>query len=86
MHVLRTTLKPRSCKQFPNRTNASLEMNQPITVVFVCLKCGAGYQATQKPAPEKTSGSFCCQVCQTEIYAWSGVYTYIDWQAVETMP
>ena len=32
------------------------------------------------------SGSFNCEVCQTEIYAWSGLYAYFDWQAVETLP
>ena len=56
------------------------------TVVFVCEKCSAGYQATQKPCSEKNSGSFCCQVCQTEVYAWSGHYTYVRWQAIETEP
>jgi len=86
MHVPRTTVKLRSCKQLPNCANASLKMSQPITVVFVCPKCGAGYHATQTPCSEEANGSFCCQVCQTELYAWSGHYTYIGWQAIETTP
>ena len=44
---------------------------------------GAGYQAAQNPRTEDTSGSFRCVVCQTEIYALSGPYAYLDWQAVE---
>jgi hypothetical protein len=56
------------------------------TVMFVCSKCCAGYQATQRPRPEETWGRFCCEVCQTEIYVWSGPYAYLDWRAVETLP
>ena len=56
-----------------------------ITVIFVCSKCSAGYQATQTPRHERTIGSFECQVCQTEVYAWSGPYAYLDWEAVETI-
>src|SRR3954465_672276 len=57
-----------------------------ITVIFVCAKCGAGYQATQKPLTDETNGNFQCEVCHTEIYAWTGAYTYIDWRAAETTP
>jgi hypothetical protein len=53
---------------------------------FVCSQCGAGYQARQKPSAEEMTGSYSCEVCQTEIYAWSGPYAYLDWQAVETLP
>ena len=63
-----------------------LKMNPSITLIFVCAKCGAGYRATQKPRTEKIKGNFHCEVCQTEIYAWSGPYAYLDWQAVETIP
>ena len=63
-----------------------LIMNPPITVIFICSKCSAGYQATQKPRPEETRGTFCCEVCRTEVYAWRGPYAYLDWQAVETLP
>jgi hypothetical protein len=52
----------------------------------VRFRHAAGYQATQKRRPEQIIGSFDCQVCQTEIYAWDGPYAYLDWQAVETMP
>lgn len=61
-------------------------MSTPITVIFVCSKCSAGYQAVQKARNEQIAGSFRCEVCQTEIYAWSGPYAYLDWQAVETIP
>jgi hypothetical protein len=59
-------------------------MSPPITVIFVCPQCGAGYQATQKFLTEGATGHFKCEFCQTEIYAWSGPYAYLDWQAVET--
>ena len=61
-------------------------MIPPVTVIFVCPQCSAGYMATQKPNPSKRGGSFACEVCRTEIYAWSGHYAYLDWQAVETLP
>lgn len=61
-------------------------MSTPITVIFVCSKCSAGYQTVQKARNEQVAGSFRCEVCQTEIYAWSGPYAYLDWQAVETIP
>jgi hypothetical protein len=60
-------------------------MTTSITVIFVCSNCAAGYQATQKRRAEGSRGSFQCQVCQTEIYAWSGSYAYLDWEVIETM-
>ena len=52
------------------------------TVLFCCPKCGAGYQATQVHSPAQ-SQSFKCQVCRTEVHAWSGAYDFLDWKAVE---
>lgn len=60
-------------------------MSTAITVIFVCSKCCAGYQATQR-LTEGSNGSFQCEVCQTQVYAWSGSYAYLDWRALETMP
>jgi hypothetical protein len=54
------------------------------TVLFCCPKCGAGYQATQVQSPAH-SKSFECQVCRTEVHAWSGAYDLFDWKAVETL-
>ena len=56
----------------------------PIIVIFVCPQCGAGYQTTQRPQTLGASGRFKCEFCQTDVYAWSGPYTYLDWQTVET--
>ena len=53
------------------------------TVIFACRKCGAGYQATQKLRSEGNRGSYACQVCRAEVFAWSGSYAYVDWHPVE---
>jgi hypothetical protein len=54
------------------------------TVVFVCPKCGAGYQASQEHYPGESFGSFKCQVCRSEVYSWRGAFDFSDWKAVET--
>ena len=62
-------------------------MSAPVTVIFVCSKCCAGYQAAQeRRQTEKASDSFKCEICDTQVYAWSGSYAYVDWEAVETIP
>lgn len=61
-------------------------MLSPVTVIFVCPKCGAGYHAIQKPWPTISTGNFRCEVCQTNIFTWSDRYVYLDWKAVETLP
>ena len=61
-------------------------MNFPVTVIFVCPKCSAGYHATQKPSRTISTGSFSCEVCKTNIFTWSDRYVYLDWKAVETLP
>jgi hypothetical protein len=43
------------------------EMPQSVSVIFVCAKCGAGYQATQKLHTEEVNGNFHREVCHTEI-------------------
>jgi hypothetical protein len=53
-----------------------------ITVMFACPKCSAFYQAAQERRPDnQKSGKFKCQACSTEVYAWSGIYDYVDWMA-----
>jgi peptide subunit release factor 1 (eRF1) len=51
------------------------------TVIFACPKCGTAYQATREQHP----GSFKCQDCQTEVHAWSGVFSFFDWKAYEAV-
>jgi len=55
------------------------------TVIFACPKCGTAYQATQEQHPDQHSGSFKCQDCQTEVHAWSGVFSFFDWKAYEAV-
>jgi hypothetical protein len=53
------------------------------TVIFCCQQCGACYQATQEQSPDRKSGRFDCQVCKTQVYAWSGGYNFFHWKAFE---
>ena len=50
------------------------------TVVFACLKCGTIYQALQRRGPGTHFGVFNCITCHTEVYAWNGLYDFLDWQ------
>jgi hypothetical protein len=52
-------------------------------VIFCCQKCGACYQATQELSPDRKSGRFDCEVCKTQVYAWSGRYNFFHWNAFE---
>jgi predicted RNA-binding Zn-ribbon protein involved in translation (DUF1610 family) len=52
-------------------------------VIFACPNCGVAYQTTQQQHPDDHSGSFKCQDCQTEVHAWSGVFSFFDWKAYE---
>ena len=61
-------------------------MGSPITVVFCCRKCTAGYQASQARRSDRLIrivGSFKCNVCSSEVYSWDGDYDYRDWKAIE---
>jgi hypothetical protein len=51
------------------------------TVVFACPKCGAIYQATQYQVPDPRFGIFNCLACHTQVYAWNGLYDFLDWKA-----
>ncbi|WP_074816556.1 hypothetical protein [Bradyrhizobium ottawaense] len=53
-------------------------------VVFVCSKCGAGYQAKQQRFPGGSTGSYECSVCRSEVYFWEGDFHFFDWKPVET--
>ena len=55
------------------------------TVIFACPKCGIFYQATQEQHPDDHSGRIRCQDCQTEVHAWSGVFSFFDWKAYEAV-
>jgi predicted RNA-binding Zn-ribbon protein involved in translation (DUF1610 family) len=52
-----------------------------IAVMFSCPKCGAFYEATQEQHPKKQYGSFKCEDCKAEVYAWSGTYDFFGWKA-----
>jgi hypothetical protein len=61
-------------------------MGSPITVVFCCPKCAAGYQASQARRSDRLIrivGRFRCVVCSNEVYSWDGDYDYRDWKAIE---
>ena len=49
-------------------------------VIFACPKCGAIYQATQHPVPDTRFGIFNCLACHTQVYAWNGLYDFVDWE------
>jgi hypothetical protein len=53
---------------------------QPITVIFGCLKCGTIYQAKQHRGPGTHFGAFNCVACHSQVYAWSGLYDFMDWK------
>jgi hypothetical protein len=38
------------------------------------------YTATKERHHEKLSGSFKCQICATEVHAWSGDHDFFDWK------
>jgi DNA-directed RNA polymerase subunit RPC12/RpoP len=52
----------------------------PITVVFACPRCGTIYQAKQHRGPGTHFGVFKCVACKSQVYAWSGLYDFLDWQ------
>jgi len=54
----------------------------PITVLFVCPKCGRGYCAIQEQFPYERPGRFDCIDCNTEVHSWTGVYDFIGWKAM----
>jgi hypothetical protein len=52
----------------------------PVTVVFTCPKCGTIYQAKQHRGPGTHFGVSNCVACKGQVYAWSGLYDFLDWQ------
>jgi hypothetical protein len=50
------------------------------TEFFDCPTCGLGYAATKEEHSTRHSGSFNCEVCGVEVYAWSGNYDFFDWK------
>ena len=53
-----------------------------MTAEFTCPGCGIDYTATREKQHEKRSSSFKCQVCETEVHAWSAYYDFFDWKPV----
>lgn len=53
------------------------------TIIFVCAKCGAAYQATQQRLTVRATGSFSCHVCKEVLHSWAGAFDYFDWRAIE---
>jgi hypothetical protein len=47
---------------------------------FSCPSCALPYSVTKEEHRTRHSGSFACEVCGTEIHAWSGNYDFFDWQ------
>jgi predicted RNA-binding Zn-ribbon protein involved in translation (DUF1610 family) len=50
------------------------------TEYFSCPNCGLPYTATREQHPDKRTGSFSCDVCASEVHAWSGQYDFFDWK------
>ena len=50
------------------------------TEYFSCPNCGLPYTATREHHPDKRIGSFSCDVCASEVHAWSGQYDFFDWK------
>jgi hypothetical protein len=53
---------------------------QQAIVVFACPKCGTIYRATQRRGPGTHFGVFNCIACHAQVYAWSGLYDFLDWK------
>ena len=47
---------------------------------FSCPSCGLPYTATRELHPDKHSGKFKCEVCETKVHEWSGNYDFFDWK------
>src|ERR1044072_4225713 len=47
---------------------------------FSCPSCGLPYTATREHHPDKHSGKFKCEVCETKVHEWSGNYDFFDWK------
>jgi predicted RNA-binding Zn-ribbon protein involved in translation (DUF1610 family) len=60
--------------------NAGMASEIWTTEYFSCPSCGLPYVATREHHPYKHTGSFNCEVCATEICAWSGNYDFFDWK------
>ena len=54
------------------------------TEYFDCPKCRMPYAATKEGHAERRSGSFNCQICGTEVHAWSGLHDFFDWKIMKT--
>jgi hypothetical protein len=47
---------------------------------FSCPSCALPYAATREQHTTKHSGSFHCEVCGTQVHAWSGNYDFFGWK------
>ena len=52
----------------------------PITVVFACPECATVYRASQYRGVGTHFGVFNCVACHTQVYSWSDIYDFLDWQ------
>src|SRR5579864_813698 len=50
------------------------------TEFFSCPNCGLAYTATKEQHSAGRSGSFACEICGVEVYAWSGDVDFFDWK------
>jgi hypothetical protein len=54
--------------------------SKPITVVFACPRCSTIYRASQYRGVGPHFGVFNCVACRAQVYAWSGIHDFLDWQ------
>jgi len=59
---------------------------QQTTVVFACPRCGAIYRATQHRGQGTHFGVFNCVASKTQVYAWSGLYDFLNWKVGISSP
>jgi len=50
------------------------------TEFFNCPTCALPYAATKEQHKTKHSGSFNCEVCDTQVHAWSGNHDFFGWK------
>jgi hypothetical protein len=53
---------------------------------FSCPNCALPYSATKEQHSGKHSGSFACEVCGSEVHAWSGNHDFFDWKVGQSEP
>jgi hypothetical protein len=57
-----------------------MRASKPITVIFACPKCATVYRASQYRGTGTHFGVFNCVACHAQVYAWSGIHDFLDWQ------